>query len=363
MSCEASCFISQPLLILNRPSSLSHNTNISKVCPTKNNNKQRHSYLCVGRIYLVLKMRCAFGGVQTPAWRHITLACIPSATQHGVSHFSSLLTTHRLASTPSPGDEHTRSEVDVDAVARPMGYGPFSTTAKARVLREKTEAQNASSSSSLSPSASAHAAASTVMQNVTLQTNLSLRLSLAGLPHPSQLETWAYASPKWRLAFVRLYRTILRLHNKTVAVSLRTARGAGPEAAVSAVTGVHNAASSLSDGQEEKCVVGEGVGGRSAEADEDDYLLRYLLTPEQQEFGNRFVQGEFQRHMDADAVSASIFYASWYDYVLQLASGVTSREMTEKEKRLLSDEQKEKLNTLRGAFVDLRVAKEPQYMP
>ncbi|KPA76474.1 putative mitochondrial hypothetical protein [Leptomonas pyrrhocoris] len=254
----------------------------------------------------------------------------------------------------------------VDAVARPMGYGPFSATAKTRVLREKAAADHRRQTGDSSATATAAArTASTptglhtsVMHNVTLQTNLSLRLSLAGLPHPSQLRDWAYMSAEWRLAFIRLYRAILRLHNKTVAVSLHTARGEGPEAAVMAVTGVQK----TQDGSAVAADVKEhdvNVAAKTA----DDYLLRYLLTPEQQEFGNRFVQGEFQRHMDADAVSAAIFYSSWYDYVLQLASGVTSREMTEKEKRLLSDEQKEKLNALRGAFVDLRVSKAPHYVP
>jgi hypothetical protein len=284
-----------------------------------------------------------------------------------------LLTTHRYAAssaTSSGGgnDNVGRREVDVDAVARPMGYGPFSATAKARVLREKADATNSTSTADAQPS--------TVMHNVMLQTNLSLRLSLAGLTHPSQLRDSPYQSPEWRLAFVRLYRTILRLHNKTVAVSLRTARGQGPEAAVSAVTGVHHAeeqegrggagattTSPTTDVDREGSVAPSPTAAAAAEEEEEEYLLRYLLTPEQQEFGNRFVQGEFQRHMDADAVSAAIFYASWYDYVLQLASGVTSREMTETEKRLLSDEHKEKLNALRGAFVELRRSSEPQYMP
>lgn len=314
--------------------------------------------------------------------KHFRAASQVQARRRGAAVLSHILTSHRCATQAASGSSNNsnsdggerRGGLDVDAVARPMGYGPFSATAKARVLREKAEAHASNNSGADTATEAGHP--STVMHNVTLHTNLSLRLSLAGLPHPSQLQEWAYTSPEWRLAFVRLYRTILRLHNKTVAVSLRTSRGAGPAAAVSAVTGVQT-----TDGGEEGA---DGAATAAAAAprptragkddvshspatttpaEDDDYLLRYLLTPEQQEFGNRFVQGEFHRHMDADAVSAAIFYASWYDYVLQLASGVTSRPMTEKEKRLLSEEQKEKLNALRGAFVDLRMSKEPQYMP
>ncbi|TPP45167.1 Complex1_LYR-like family protein [Leishmania donovani] len=259
----------------------------------------------------------------------------------------------RAASSGGMGIDAGESAIGVDAVARPIGYGPFSAAAKTRLACEKAHKAVETCDSA------AAAASATVMNNVTLDTNLYLRLSLAGLPHPSQLQEWAYMSPEWRLAFVRLYRTILRLHNKAVAVSLRTARRQGSEAALSAATGVH-ATSQIS-------VAGAAVAAtevdNSLAEDKDDYFLRYLLTPDQQEFGNRFVQGEFARHMDADAVAAAIFYASWYEYVLQLASGVTAREMTEKEKRLLTDEQKETLNSLRGAFFGLRASQQPKYMP
>ncbi|KPI88657.1 hypothetical protein ABL78_2261 [Leptomonas seymouri] len=301
--------------------------------------------------------------------RHASMRYFVSAAQRVARRplTPCLSITHRRASSMVSGSDGRHNDIDVDAVTRPMGYGPFSATAKARVLREKAEAENTNRNPA-APALTSHTAS--VMRSVTLQTNLPLRLSLAGLPHPSQLQDWAYKSSEWRLAFIRLYRAILRLHNKAVAVSLHTARGEGPEAAVSAVTGVHKAG----DGTVWKADVVEGGDAAAAAAatcsparteveEAEDYLLRYLLTPEQQEFGNRFVFGEFQRHMDADAVSATIFYASWYDYVLQLASGVTSREMTEKEKRLLSDEQKEKLNALHGAFLDLRASMEPQYMP
>lgn len=278
-----------------------------------------------------------------------------------VTATSAMAVARRFASTAG-GDENGGAGIDVEAIGRPMGYGPFSATAKARLARERASAAAAAAAGFSSDGADAAGAAAdgaaTVMQNVGLDTNLFLRLSLAGLPHPSQLQDSAFMSPAWRLAFVRLYRTILRLHNKTVAVSLRTARGEGAEAAVSAVTGVQAAASTSEPGD----TISRSSSSSNA-ADVDDVLLRYLLTPEQQAFGNSFVQGEFTRHMDADAVSAAIFYQSWYEYVLQLASGVTAREMTEQEKRLLSDEQKEKLNSLRGAFLDLRTAQQPTYMP
>ncbi|KAG5509566.1 hypothetical protein JKF63_06271 [Porcisia hertigi] len=239
---------------------------------------------------------------------------------------------------------------DVETVTRSIGYGPFSATAKARLRRESVNRAAGTSNSATT------AASATIMNNVDLSTNLYLRLSLAGLPHPTQMQDWLYASPEWRLAFVRLYRTIIRLHNKTVAVSLRMARGQGPEAALSAVTGVHASSKSTAASP-------NAAADSDLVEDMDDYLLRYLLTPEQQEFGNRFVQSEFARHMDADAVAATTFYASWYEYVLQLASGVTAREMTEKEKRLLSDEQKESLNALRDAFINHRTSKQPTYVP
>ncbi|CCW66809.1 unnamed protein product [Phytomonas sp. Hart1] len=79
-------------------------------------------------------------------------------------------------------------------------------------------------------------------------------------------------------------------------------------------------------------------------------MLKYLLNDAQREFGNRFVYDEFHRHTDADHVAASIFYRSWYDYVLQLFSGVTTREMSEDEKRWLTEEQREKLEQLKMAF-------------
>lgn len=57
-------------------------------------------------------------------------------------------------------------------------------------------------------------------------------------------------------------------------------------------------------------------------------MLRYLLNDEQRAFGNFFVHSEFTNHIDADALAASAFYSSWYDYVCSLASGITSRDLT-----------------------------------
>ncbi|EPY40749.1 hypothetical protein AGDE_03178 [Angomonas deanei] len=165
-------------------------------------------------------------------------------------------------------------------------------------------------------------------------------MSLAALHPPSEVGKLQYKSPEWRLAMVRLYRVILRLHNKTVAVSLETSREAqgGPQAAVSEV-----------------------VQGRDP-SHKDDYIVKYLLTPEQQEFGNKFVMDAFRHHMDADRKSSEQFYEGWYQYVAQIASGVTARDLTQEETMYLSDEQKEQLNQIRDTFLKAREGQEPNYM-
>lgn len=211
------------------------------------------------------------------------------------------------------------------------GYGPFSAIAKAKQRKQE--------------------AAPNMMRHVQLEMNLNLRLALAALPHPDQLKSMPYRGVEWCQAMGKLYRTILRLHNKTVAVSVDKTHKSGAVSAVAAVTGVSRAASSESQ-----------VDRYEDPTEVSDYLLRYLLTPPQREFGNQFVHSEFHRHSDADAVSARTFYQSWYEYVMQLASGVTSREMTEHEKRLLTDEQQEKLQQLHSALRTTRVESEPTYM-
>lgn len=256
---------------------------------------------------------------------------------------------HCYSTSPtSEKDDAATVDTNETASSATVGYGPFSTSAKARVAKEKRRAQGNDNSP---------AEPSTVMHNVQLNSNLLLRLSLAGITHPSQLGALPYRSEEWRQAFIRLYRAILRLHNKTVAVSLETSRGRGPEAAIAEVTSIHGKTAVVSH---------DKAAPPQKELDSagsDEVYLRYLLTPEQREFGNQFVNGEFQRHIDADAYSATQFYRSWYDYVLQLASGVTNRELTETEKRLLSDEQMEYLRNLHSAFVNLRTTTEtPNHM-
>ncbi|RNF13317.1 uncharacterized protein Tco025E_06347 [Trypanosoma conorhini] len=116
---------------------------------------------------------------------------------------------------------------------------------------------------------------------------------LAPLPHPTQLETVTFRGEPWRRAMCQLYRVIFKLHQSR-------------------------------------------------------------LLPMQREFGDRFVQVEFQRHMDASEKHARIFYQSWYGYVAQLEAGQTSRELTEEELRQLTPEQKEKLRELRGHVMQVR---------
>ncbi|ESL10332.1 hypothetical protein TRSC58_01938 [Trypanosoma rangeli SC58] len=119
------------------------------------------------------------------------------------------------------------------------------------------------------------------------------RRVLVPLPHPTELEAVVFRGETWRQAMRQLYRVIFKLH-------------------------------------------------------------RLRLHPMQREFGDRFVQVEFQRHMDAAEKHARIFYQSWYGYVAQLETGQTSRELTEEERRQLTPEQKEKLRELRGQVMQVR---------
>ncbi|EPY33020.1 hypothetical protein AGDE_08392 [Angomonas deanei] len=110
-----------------------------------------------------------------------------------------------------------------------------------------------------------------------------------------------------------------------------------------------------------QAAVSEVVQGRDP-SHKDDYIVKYLLTPEQQEFGNKFVMDAFRHHMDADRKSSEQFYEGWYQYVAQIASGVTARDLTQEETMYLSDEQKEQLNQIRDAFLKAREGQEPNYM-
>lgn len=129
----------------------------------------------------------------------------------------------------------------------------------------------------------------------------------------------------------QLYRTLIRLHNKPIAVSLATSLSQGPSVAVKAVT-----------------------SSEKNEPTKEDCLLRFLLSDEQRAFGNHFVAMQFSAHMDVDSVTAANFYVSWYSYVMQLSSGITQRDMTEEEKRMLSDEQKGRLEDLRQGVQAMR---------
>lgn len=221
------------------------------------------------------------------------------------------------------------------------GYGPFSTAAKARKMREQRDVQRVPN----------------VMNHMQLANNINLRLSLSALTHPTQLsDSVSYKSPQWSLTMVRLYRAILRLHNKTVAVPRPAAAATAVRKGVleDEAAAVTNAAGSPA------CdTMSPDLGRLDADdkvqlcQDTSSYYLRYLLTEEQRTFGTHFVRREFANHVDADAFTAGNFYAGWYSYVLQLASGVTARELTEDEKRLLAEDQQERLHHLHSACISL----------
>ncbi|CCW61866.1 unnamed protein product [Phytomonas sp. EM1] len=263
-----------------------------------------------------------------------------------------------------------------------VGYGPFSKTVKGHSALEKHRRE-------VKPSGGGESHgddAASVMNNIQLSTNLYLRLSLASLLHPTQLEKIPYQSPEWRLAMVSLYRAILRLHNKTVAVSLEKSKPCGLAKAVGANPGADSTTTAREKvalkEMDEKNTKGPESSSMSKSSEDatgdlkfpesnlppkvtlmDRFVLKYLLNDAQREFGNRFVHDEFHRHTDADHVAASIFYRSWYEYVLQLSSGVTTREMTEDEKRWLTDEQRVRLEQLKTAFRQVVTPQEVQYMP
>nr|CCC95005.1 conserved hypothetical protein [Trypanosoma congolense IL3000] len=124
-------------------------------------------------------------------------------------------------------------------------------------------------------------------------TGSGCRSGLRALPHPTELSSTLFRSEEWRGAMCHMYRTLYKLH----------------------VT---------------------------------------KLQPVQREFGNRFIQAEFQRHIDAPEKHARIFYESWYSYAMQLSAGQTSRDMTAEEQRLLTEEQKETLRKLRSHAVQMK---------
>jgi hypothetical protein len=81
----------------------------------------------------------------------------------------------------------------------------------------------------------------------------------------------------------------------------------------------------------------------------------YLENEAQREFGDKFVKAEFRRHAMANAKYAAIFYKGWFEYVVQLELGQTSRPLTKDELSLLSEEQKERLASLRAHVIERRM--------
>jgi hypothetical protein len=117
------------------------------------------------------------------------------------------------------------------------------------------------------------------------------------LPAPDLLgrtPEYAFRSEGWRLAMCRLYRIILKLHQKQ-------------------------------------------------------------LQPIQREFGDRFVQTEFHRHATANERYGIGFYSSWLNYCYELERGVTDRPLSRKEKQLLTPEQQEKMTQIQAEVVKMRV--------
>lgn len=196
-------------------------------------------------------------------------------------------------------------------------YGPFSSTVRKTVGESNGEVDSSKESD-------AH-----------LLSNHLLRSALAQLVHPSQLEGIPYQSPEWKNCMIRLYRTLSRLHNRPVIVSRQISFDHGPAVAV-------QQALSPSPSHEHQQLTKE------------DCLVRFLLSPEQRILGNQFAHSQFISHMNVDSVTALNFYASWYEYVVQLVSGVTQRNLTDAEKRLLSDDQKGKLEDLEQQLKSVR---------
>ena len=78
------------------------------------------------------------------------------------------------------------------------------------------------------------------------------------------------------------------------------------------------------------------------------------LLPAQKELGDRFVRAEFQRHKMANEKFSKLFYEGWLGYVLQLERGITSKEMSPEETKLLNDEQKQRLVDLRRHVIQMK---------
>lgn len=79
------------------------------------------------------------------------------------------------------------------------------------------------------------------------------------------------------------------------------------------------------------------------------------LAATQRQFGDRFVREQFRQHVLATERFSIVFYRSWYSYAAQLESGVTSRQMSAEEMDLLNEDQKSRLQELRGRAMKLKV--------
>lgn len=215
-----------------------------------------------------------------------------------------------------------------------VGYGPFSSTVKP------------------SPTSEEQGKVGTKEGKRYLELNRQLRQSLARVKDPSSLSSIPFRSFEWSTTMIQLYRTIMRLHNKPIALSLSTSLKGNRQKAIKDVSGFVSK--------------DNGVGGASFLSSENrfsssssdlpssDVFIRYLLTDDQRLFGNSFLKMQFEAHMDADLVTATNFYASWYDYILHLASGITEKEMTDAEKKLFTDDQMSKLEVLKSGFISFR---------
>lgn len=73
----------------------------------------------------------------------------------------------------------------------------------------------------------------------------------------------------------------------------------------------------------------------------------FLPHDAQRRFGDQFVRSEFRSHRTANEHRCVLFYQSWADYCVQLAAGVTQRDLSPSEWEMLSPEQKEKLLEVR----------------
>lgn len=218
-----------------------------------------------------------------------------------------------------------------------VGYGPFSSTVKSSTSSENQK----------------HLVPDDERKGY-MEFNRQLRGSLARVRDPSSLSAIPFRSEEWKSTMVQLYRTVLRLHNKPLAVSLSTSLKDGPQKAMEEVFGRSSRECSYSaELSERETRVFPSLSGVPA----SDIIFRYLLTDDQRMFGNSFLKMQFEAHMDADSVTATNFYASWYDYIIQLASGITQKEMTDAEKKLLSDDQKGKLDDLKSGIISLRESK------